>query len=126
LVLTRDLTESFSRKRAGDGATKVAQVVRFVGADVAEWSVASATDQTVKKATTLRGGNAPGREARETNTAQPAYRKLYAAQVGYSAGNGIRETLVTASSENEPSAGNSARHRRNRKRWSGKIITMSR
>lgn len=84
----------------------------MVEADVAEWSVASAADQTVKKATTLRSGNAFGREARETNTAQPAYRKLQSAQAEYSAGNGIRETLVTASSENEPSAGNSARHRK--------------
>lgn len=48
----------------------------MVEADVAEWSVASAADQTVKKATTLRSGNAFGREAKETNIAQPAYRKL--------------------------------------------------
>lgn len=126
MILTRDPTESFDRKRASNSATKVAQVVRFAGADVAEWFVASATDQNAKKATALRSGNAFGREARETNTAQPAYRKLQPAQAGSSAGNGIRETLVTAWSENEPSAGNSARHRRNRKRWSGQSITMSR
>jgi hypothetical protein len=69
--------------------------------------------------------NAFGREARETSIAQPAYWKLHWAQVKCSAGNGIHETLVTASSENELSAGNSARHRRIRKRWSGKIIMMS-
>lgn len=116
MVLTRDPTESFDRKRASNSATKVAQVVRFAGTDIAEWFVVSATDQNAKEVAALRGGNAFGREARETNTAQPAYRKLHPAQVGRSAGNGIRETLVTAWSENEPSAGNSARHRRNRKR----------
>jgi hypothetical protein len=126
LVPTRDPTESFHRKRAGNSATKVAQVVRLAGADIVEWSVVLAADQKAKKTTALRSGNAFGREARETNIAQPAYWKLHWAQVECSAGNGIHETLVTASSENELSAGNSARHRRSRKRWSGKIIKMSR
>ena len=66
---------------------------------VAEWMVVSAISQTANEVQALRSGNAFGREAGETNIAQPAYRKLHGAQVPGSAGNGIRETLVTASSE---------------------------
>lgn len=49
------------------------------GVDVAKWAVASAADQSAKETTALRGATAPGREIRETSTAQPAYRKLYRA-----------------------------------------------
>jgi alpha-D-ribose 1-methylphosphonate 5-triphosphate synthase subunit PhnH len=66
---------------------------------VTEWFAVSAADQTANETKALRSGNAFGREAGETNIAQPAYRKLHGAQVLCSAGNGIRETLVTALSE---------------------------
>jgi hypothetical protein len=66
---------------------------------VTEWQIVSAIGQTANEMRALRSGNAFGREAGETNIAQPAYRKLHGAQVLCSAGNGIRETLVTALSE---------------------------
>jgi hypothetical protein len=98
-VPTRDPAESFKRKRAGSGKTKVLPNCQVASTKVAEWQVVSAIGQNVNEVQALRSGNAFGREAGETNTAQPAYRKLHGTQVLCSAGNGIRETLVTALSE---------------------------
>jgi hypothetical protein len=100
LVPTRDPAESFKRKRADSGKTKVLPSCQVAGIKDAEWQAVSAAGQTANEMQALRSGNAFGREAGETNTAWPAYRKLHGAQVLCSAGNGIREALVTAPSEN--------------------------
>jgi hypothetical protein len=69
LVPTRDPAESFKRKRAGSGKTKVLPNCQVASIKVAEWQIVSAIGQTANKMRALRSGNAFGREAGETNTA---------------------------------------------------------